>query len=244
MAGPLGTFAELKIKDEKITDAKPLPLDTVAPVVSGSSYGQKAAALTADNQLHIAENSAFTTLSAPAGLHPVAVHLFSQQGIVLIDGNGKIAASQDNGKTWLYHTGPMRKADSGLKEIQFSGQNGKNGFYLYSRNENGVRPRIVYSPYERIAFEPIELPSGLNAIFRFWAKESGLFIDTGPRVFSMQQFYYRSPGTNTWVKGRMPGTSCNFGFTDDAGTILLAECSGWKRFSEDMGKTWQDVPDQ
>lgn len=244
ISGPLGILAKLNSKNGKIINTSPLALDTIAPVVCGSSFDNKVTVLTGDDRVYMVENGTLSNIVIPVDLHPVAIHLFKQNGIALVNGRGKIVTSQDNGKTWTPHTTPMPEIEKDLKDIQFAGHNGKNGFYLYSRHENGTPPIIFYTPYDHLHFSPIELPDGLNEIDTFWSKDSGLFIGLGPNVFSNQKFYYQAHGTDTWVQRSMPGTSCTFGFKDAAGRVLTTKCYGWQRFSKDMGITWENVPGQ
>lgn len=169
--------------------------------------------------------------------------------IVLVDPGFRLLISRDGGRNWaLDESLKVDKATLALRPLLGAGA---KGFYVHSTYlfDKPQVKKLLYSPYEKLALRPIDMPPELEKIDVVLETEQGLYAmfrtakNTAP-------VYYLANGQTQWEKKAIiPGWGCNRMYADrNDGKRLTVVCSSNSEpearefVSDDGALSWRNGP--
>lgn len=162
-----------------------------------------------------------------------SVFLFAASGVVLLDSRLVVHLSRDDGATWERFEGIAEKsaAKAAGKGAWFSA--GEKGFYL-----SGPVGQLFFSPYERMAFEKLELPK-LTEFRQVVETRAGALMAWPVRGWNYYELHVGRPGEKKWDRHKVSMSSCGpLAVASDESLAVRCGVNRQRLVSKDGGKTW------
>lgn len=241
----------------KITDVKILPTNTLEDLDKCTANGERALCLLEQTKAKgvfssgaaktkkylLAQGDKIEAGQVDVDVFEKSIWLPGKNQITYADEYMNIFTSLDNGHTWSSYKDAAQKQPieygSGSEKISYV--EGKDGYYIYSRNLNVPDRRIVYSPFGKTDFSHLAFPGTSDALSQLYETDAGLYASSINSGFTTTiVLFFKPAGSQAWQKtGEVP-KGCTLQLPRwSAGINLKALCNGKEMTaSADAGRSW------